>query len=77
MLPKLTVLLWFVFQNKFQIRLPEKEKKRKGYKTCILCEVPENVDHVFFQYAMARFICTNFPRKHYGETKWHLACRTS
>lgn len=57
---KLKVFIWLASQNRIQTGAALKQKNWKGNPNCILCGVLEDVDHIFFQCSLARFVWACF-----------------
>lgn len=53
---KLKVFLWQAFQDRLPTKVEMKKKGWKGQVNCILCNKPEDGDHIFFNCIMARFV---------------------
>ena len=57
---KLKVFIWLATQDRLQAGLALKKKKWKGCPKCILCGVPEDVNHIFFGCVSAQFVWISF-----------------
>ena len=53
---KLKVFLWLAFQDRLQTGSALKRKHWKGDERCIVCLKKEDVNHIFFDCVMAKFV---------------------
>ena len=72
---KIKVFMWLTFQDRLPLGPVLKHRKWRGNGNCVVCQVPEIADHIFFSCPLAR--SHGYVRKKPWDGTEHLyLCRT-